>query len=265
MKIHLPLLIPILALGVASVNAATTTIDFSGTQYSDNFTETANASNLNIVANALAMNNSASLAGIATYNPAFPSSTLEAFSLKIDGKFTAISSTFGGDSVGFFTNINVGSGYLAVFRIITSGGLSQADLRIFEGAKIDGTGVGTQVGSTVILGSGALATTFASDTYYTFKLDVSVTGGGSNIGFTGSILNTANSSTIGIFTTVTDSTATLGGTNVGLRIGTNGTNTNFTTVDNFTLSTAAIPEPSTYAAIGGLGALGIALYRRRNR
>lgn len=34
-------------------------------------------------------------------------------------------------------------------------------------------------------------------------------------------------------------------------------------IDNFSVSTTAIPEPSTYAALGGLAALGLAVWRRR--
>ncbi len=35
------------------------------------------------------------------------------------------------------------------------------------------------------------------------------------------------------------------------------------TLDNLSLGTSAIPEPGTYAALAGLGALGFALWRRR--
>jgi hypothetical protein len=245
--------------------AATTTFDFSGTQYADNFTETANAGAISNSGGAVVVNNVSSLAGIVTYNTPFPSANTDAFTLKIDGKFSTIPSSFGGDSFGFMTNISGGTGYMAVFRISTNG-TSQADFRLFEGAKTDGSGVGLQIGSTVVLNSANLATTFASGTFYTFNLDVSVTPGSPNsISFTGSILNATSGSVIGTFTTVSDSTATLGGTTVGLRVGTQGNVNNFTTVDNFQLITSAVPEPSSFALFGGLGALGLVLSRRRIR
>jgi hypothetical protein len=37
------------------------------------------------------------------------------------------------------------------------------------------------------------------------------------------------------------------------------------TFDNFTLTASAVPEPSTYAALAGAAALGLAAWRRRQR
>ncbi|TSJ77541.1 PEP-CTERM sorting domain-containing protein [Rariglobus hedericola] len=171
-------------------------------------------------------------------------------------------SSFGGTSVGFITNITGGVGYLAVFRLNTTGGVSTADFRIFKGAKTDGTSVGAQVGSTVTLNSASLnSAIFNSTTFYTISLNVNAVAG-TSIGFTGSILDSSNSSIIGAFGTISDSTPTFGGTSVALRLGTGGNNV-MTSVDNLVLTTSAVPEPSTYALLGGLGALGFVLSRRR--
>lgn len=243
---------------------ASTTIDFSGSQYADNFTETYNGGLLAANNNAVEITNGSSASGIALYNPAFPSSANEDFSLKIDGKFSHLStSTFDGHSVGFLTNINGTAGYLAVFRIRTQSGVSQADFRLFEGASTTSSSAGTQIGTTAVLNSTSLATTFASNTFYTFNLDVSVDPDADTISFTGSILNATSGSVIGTFVSVTDTTATLGGTKVGIRMGTQGGTGRINTVDNFVLS--SIPEPSTYALLGGAGALGLALMQRRKR
>lgn len=260
------LLMPVLCgLGITVLPAVTTTIDFSGTQYADNFTETANAANMTVNNGVLETTTSTgSLSGITVYNTAVTTLNTDDFSLKIDAKFDVMPSSLGGTSVGFLTNITGGTGYLAVFRLNTSGGVSSADFRIFEGAKTDGTSVGTQVGATMTLNAAALnSVTFNSTTYYTLRLDVDATAGAS-ISFTGSILDSSNSSIIGTFTSVSDSTPTFGGTSVALRIGTGGNNVT-SSVDNFSITTAAIPEPSTYAIFGSLGALGLAALRRPRR
>lgn len=261
--------LPLLALGAllctaASVPTNATTIDFSGTQYADNFTETFNESMLTATDGALEMKNGSSAPGIALYNSAFPAAATSGFNLKIDGKFTNIStSSFDGHSVGFLTNISGSTGYLSVFRIRTQSGVSYADFRLFEGSSINSTSAGTQIGTTLVLGPTDLAATFANNTFYTFSLDVAVDTDANTISFTGSILDTTNGSIIGSFASVTDTTPTWGGTQVGLRVGTQGGTGRINTVDNFVLS--AIPEPSSYALVGGMGVLGLALTQRRKR
>ncbi len=255
----------------ASAFAGTTAFDFSGTQYADNFTETSNADRLTVNSGALQFNNASSLSGIAVYNPVFPSAdNTEDFSLSFDAKFTTLPTSFGGDSVGFLTNVNDTTGYLAVFRINKNGSTSQADLRIFEGATTSGTTVGAQVGTTQQLTSAGTSPTlsagFASDTFYTFNLSVDATAG-TSIAFTATILDATTKSVIGTFNSIVDSSPSFGGTGnkVGLRLGTQGNINNFTVVDNFTLNTASIPEPSAAALLGGLGVLGLAAGSCRRR
>ncbi|MFH1499821.1 MAG: PEP-CTERM sorting domain-containing protein [Verrucomicrobiota bacterium] len=266
-------LLPRLALLAASISApvfaTTTVLDFSGTQYADNFTETSNGDRLSVNSDALQFSNISSLSGITVYNPVFPSAdNTESFSLSVDAKFTTLPTSFGGDSVGLLTHLNGTTGYLAVFRINKNGSTSQADLHVFEGASTTGSTVGTQVGSTQSListgGSPTLSADFASNTFYSFNLSIDASAG-TSIAFTASILDAGTQSVIGTFNSIIDNSPTLGGTEnkVGLRLGTQGNINNFTVVDNFTLNTAAIPEPSAFAALGGLGALGFALARRR--
>lgn len=253
-----------------SAKAATTTFDFSGTQYATNFTETANGARLSVNTGinngVLEMSNVSSLAGVATYNTAFPSSNTASFNLKIDGSFSTMPTTFGGDSIGFMTNVNgSGVGYMAIFRIRTSSGASEADFRLFEAVKTDGTTTPlVQVGSTIVLNSAALGgTVFTSSTFYTFGLQVDPNSGNGSISFTGSIFNASNGNTIGSFGAINDASAIFGGTTVGLRLGTQGNVNNFTRADNFTLTT--VPEPSAFAVLGGVAALGFAALRRRRR
>lgn len=248
-----------------AASAHAVTIDFSDSQYADNFTETANGSLMGVSGDALVLSNSSSASGIAVYNDPFPAAGVGDFTLSADAKFgTLATNTFNGNSVGFMTNLSAvsgGSGFVTVFRTRTLSGVSQADLRVFN-VTSSGT-VGAQIGSTVVLNAAALATTFASDTFYTFQLDVD-TGTAGTISFTGTILDANTSSVIGAFPTIS-STYTSGSepTYVGLRLGTQGQTP--TTVDNFVLSSSAVPEPSSAAALGGLAALGCVALRRRRR
>lgn len=86
-----------------------------------------------------------------------------------------------------------------------------------------------------------------------------LTGGPTNFSFSLSAVSSLNSITGVYFRLVNTSTTSIGGGAIG--------NTGASRVDNFTvMGTAAIPEPSTYAAIFGAAALvGAAVHRRRQR
>jgi hypothetical protein len=263
MNIRAPLFATTLLLGLSSLQAATTTIDFSASDFAgNNLTAGMNSGNLSFDSGTMRMNFGSSLAGLVTYNNVFPSAVnTDDFSVKVDGKFTNLNG--GGDSVGIITHNTGGatalSGYVGIFRILST---TSADFRLFEGVNTTTGTLGTNLTPTALTISGS----FVADTFYTFSLAVDVTSPTSAT-FTASILNASNSSIIGTFTSVVDNSASLGDTTnkIGLRLGTNGSITNYTTVDNLQLITSAVPEPSTYALLGGVGALGLALVSRRKR
>lgn len=243
----------------AAPEARAVTVDFSGSQYADNFTETSNGSMLNVVSDELRMSNSATASGFAIYNNAFPATGIDEFTLSIDGKFSTMPTTGDGTSVGFLTNLREGSGYAAIFRIRTSGGVSSADFRVFSATT---TALGSQLNATQTLSSAQLRATFAANTYYKFSVSIDTSTDG-QIEFVGSILDAAGTTTLGSFSSYTTSyTNNALATSVGLRLGVQ-TSSVVTTVDNFTLTTTAVPEPSSFAAFGGLAVLGFAALRRR--
>lgn len=238
---------------LASLSAATLTFGTSA-DYTNNFTETANGEALSWNAGGYLdeYHATTTTSSVARYNTAVSGD----FNLSLDASFTSNLGSYAGASVGFMTQVNgtsgTSSGYLSAFRLTTTG----ADFRVFEGATLNGSSVGTTLVTRTISGS------FSANTYYTFSLDVEHTETG--ITFTGSILNASTGSVIGTFTSYTDATPTnADGSTVGIRLGTiNGTHTY---ADNFEVTLAAVPEPSAFALLGGLGALGLAIVGRRTR
>jgi hypothetical protein len=204
------------------------------------------------------MNHGSSLAGIATYNTVFPSATnTDNFTIEVDGKFSVL--TGGGDSIGIITHSTGTTGYTSIFRFTSA---TTVDFRVFEGINASSGSLGTNLTPTAL--TATASETLVANQFYTFSLSVNVTSP-TSITFSASVLDAITGDVIASFTDFTDSSATLGGSSnqVGLRLGTNGSVTNYTTVDNFTLST--IPEPASFALLGGLGALGLVATRRRRR
>jgi len=179
------------------------------------------------------------------------------FTVKADASFNEGFGS-GSASLGFYTKVNdaATSGYLAVFRIEST---SKATLRLFEaGNPSTASGAGTQIGTSVDLVSSG--SNFVLGTFYTFSLTVQDIGG--NVSFTGSVL-TAGGTLIGSAQTLSDTTSAVTGLGqVGIRLGASSASS-LTRMDNFSIT--AIPEPSTYALLGGVGALGLALVTRRKR
>lgn len=157
-----------------------------------------------------------------------------------------------GTSFGFYvkgTNSSTPTtAYAALFRLTDSG----ADFRVFDSNGNPSTsGVGT------LLGTQTHNAGFASNTYYTLKLEVVDVG--ANVQFTGSIWNQGGA-VIRTFTTITDTTApVLGAGQVGFRWSNDGGSDS--RIDNFSV----VPEPTTIAMLtGGLGFLFGCCKRRRS-
>ncbi len=157
-----------------------------------------------------------------------------------------------GTSFGFYVKGENSStpttAYAALFRLTDS----VADFRVFDsGGNPSTSGVGTQLGGTQTHNA-----SFASNTYYTLKLEVVDTGG--NVQFTGSIWNQGGA-VIRTFNAITDTTApVLGAGQVGFRWSNDGGSE--TRIDNFSV----VPEPTTMVMLaGGLGVL--FGYRKRRR
>lgn len=160
------------------------------------------------------------------------------FSLLVDARFGYNLGSLAGASVGFVTHVTDASasdiGYLCVFRLATD----RAELRIFKGIQADTPAPPSPLTTLTLPGS------FASNTYYTFKLDVANTG--SKLIFTGSLLDASTHAVIGAFKPFADNNpSNIGASLVGLRLGT--VNRTHTDAANFTVTAATIPESSAYA------------------
>jgi len=178
-----------------------------------------------------------------------PSNTFSNFTLDMDFSVAGSSGSVGV----FFGGSSRTSSALALFNINNSG--SNDQLRLFSlGADMTSAGVGS--GNTAYSSVPSIAG-YTSNNFYHLKLTV----------------NYQNSTDAMVTFTISDPTTTLTSVSIsGLVTGLNSSgeigirsytgaagSNNF---DNFVISTV-IPEPSTFALLGGLGALGFALSRRR--
>jgi hypothetical protein len=255
MKIYLSLgLLTFAATVIAPLHAVTHTFD-TATDYTNNFTNIHSSTNTALAwdAGTVLQSGTSNGASIAYYNT--PLVTPD-FTLQVDARLSAITN-LSANSVGLLTQVSGNTGYATIFRINSA---TTADVRIFEGGAYATGSVGTQSSpnSTITLTGG---NTFSVNTFYTFKLDVLNTG--TAITFTTSILTTGGT-LLGTFTSFTDTTPTnVTATGLGIRQGIEGNQQ--TRLDNFVLTTSAIPEPSTYAFLGGASVLGLAVMTRRKR
>lgn len=259
-----PFLLLALALAgvVAPLQSATITFD-TAADYTGNFTNTYstgtapawNAANGGTVAqyNA-ATGNAMSVFNTDVGSTSYTLNTDVMFTPNFGGPFTTGGSALG---FGFMTNIGTNDGYTAIIRFT---GTNTADFRLFKDTNVTTGNLGTQVTaatSTFTRQSGVWST----GTFYTLSLAIANTG--SAISFSASVLTTGGT-TLGTFSTFTDaSPVSVTNTTVGVRFGEAAGDR--IAIDNFSVTTSAVPEPSTVALLSGLAALGLAVYVRRRR
>jgi hypothetical protein len=185
----------------------------------------------------------------------------------ITNKFTDISVSFdfsvatAGASVGvYFGGASRTSANLAILNINNTG-TSNDLLRFFTGGNTTSGTAGTQFGSTTTLTGGG----WTVGTTYRATLDIDyVTATTANVTFTVSDPYTVSGALTSFSATATGITVASGGGEIAFRTGfTAGAPTGSNVVDNIAIGAAAVPEPSAFAALGGLAALGLAATRRR--
>lgn len=264
MKLNSCLLLALLAVAIVPLKAVTLTFE-SASEYSNNFTPgfTSNTGgggtpifwSTSTYPNHL-VKYDATGSGSASFSIFNTAAASTSYTLKADALFNPTSGfSTSALSFGFVTNIGTNNGYAAIFRLTSN---TTADFRIFEGVNASTGAIGTEINNqTFTLSSGTWSTT----SFYTLNLNVVNTG--TSISFTGSILTTGGT-TLGAFNTYTDTTpSSVLNTSVGIRMGIGASDV--LRMDNFTVPTSAIPEPSTYALFGGAGMLVLSLYTRRKR
>jgi hypothetical protein len=148
----------------------------------------------------------------------------------------------------------------AIFNLNTNGN-GDDTIRFFTGGIVGGSSggnVGTQFGTTTTATAGG----WTVNTIYHLKLTVSyVTSTTANATFTISDPYTTSGALTSFSATATSIGVTSGGGEIAFRSGALGGATN-NTIDNISI-VSAIPEPSSFALLGGLATLGFAVTRRR--
>jgi len=156
-------------------------------------------------------------------------------------------------SFGFVNNSSPNSIIYANVDLATTGA-ADSEFRYRSGSfNMSDTGL--------IAGTSFAATALAASTNYTFGLNVTKTATGFDISYLrdGSTIGTSS-----LLSSSTWATAMGGVTMTGIALRYSSTPNVTTYIDNVSVTTfSAVPEPSTFALIGGLGALGFAASRRR--
>lgn len=253
------------ALALAS-EARAVTFDFTAsTDYTNNFYRTAltvgssNALGHSASAGTVAHSSTASGTGVFVYDTA-PDTTVTNTFKDVTVSFD-FSTTIANVSFGVFFGGDRNSANLAIFNINNSG--SQDQLRFFTGgtpsSAANGSAGTVQSAFTQTLATGGWT---VNKTYHAVLTIDYVTATTANVTYTISDPYTGLGALSSFSASAAGITVAAAGGEIGFRTGlaSSGGTLSF---DNITIS--AIPEPSSFAAFGGLAALGCAALRRRRR
>lgn len=264
-RLSRPLALSSALVALACVDARAVSFDFStASQYADNFslgymqtgspsgTVSVNTTSGRLVHNAAGGSTATWIYDTTPSDGTTSITTFSDFTLDIDFSIAAGSGSFGV----FFGGSSRTNSALALFNINNSG--SNDQLRLFgPGADMTGAGVGS--GNTA---HSLVPTTngYTSNTFYHLQLSVAYqTASSALVTFTISDPgNTLQSITLsGIVTGLSPSGE------IAFRSYTGAAgSSNF---DNLSITTSAVPEPSAFALVGGLAALGFVAVRRQVR
>ncbi len=253
------LLSSVALLGAAAAHATTVSYDFSTeAQFTENFTHRVTTptthNTLTLVSGVLQHNvsngSATNAAAVYTYSPATYALDGDAITVSMDIKApvatTGQSSSFG---IYFSDSANDSNNLLALFNVDSG---TNDTFRTFKDGSFGLGGAGTQIGSTQnfspsVISAGAAGFTTVSFTLSSTTLSLTVGSQTLTQSIIGSDLDWTN-------------------TNISLRSFDGNTGGGgLLQMDNFIVTGASIPEPSTYAlAAGGLCLAGVVITRRRN-
>lgn len=248
----------------AAPEARAVTVDFDvSTDYTQNFQRTwldtgsSGASGYNAGQQAFVHTSTASGSTIFVYDTT-PDGTITNTFTDVTVSFDFSAATSGASFGVFFGGSGRGTNNLAIFNINVSG--SNDTLRFFTGGSLGSSAPGTQLGTTTTLTGGGWTT---SKTYKaTLEVDY-VTASTANVTFTISDPYTVSGALSSFSMTASGIAMASGGSEIAFRSGFTGSGSGSNVIDNISITTTAVPEPSSFAAFGGLAVLGFAALRRR--
>ncbi len=268
-----PLAITSLFAMLASVNAHAQSFDFSSpgnytSNFYNTFTTSGSSNLLTTSGGAIVHTAGGSGTSISTYDTS-PDTTASNFFTSVTVSFDFSTSVFNSSFGVVFGGTNRTNANLALFNINNNAGgagSSTDQLRIFNGGDwnlVTGVNGNTSTpAANVQLSSGTASSNtnngWTIDKTYHAVFNISYTSATTaNVSFT---ISDPSNALASVSATANGLTLSATGGEIGLRTGFSAAGGTLT-IDNVQIS--AIPEPSTFALLGGLGALGFALSRRR--
>lgn len=272
MNIHLPRLLALPSIiGIfLCVDARAVTFNFtSASDYTNNFQNTfvTSGSSNAVTTNAGAIVHTATASGTAisaydTSPDTTPSNLFTNVTVEFDFSTSVFNSSFGV----FFGGTTRANANLALFNVNNSSNNDQ--LRIFNGndwSLATGTNGNTSATAASVLLSDTVVSSSTNNGWTINKTYHAVL----NINYTSTTAATItytisdpSSGLASVSATATGFTVPASGGEIGLRTGFSASGGTLT-IDNVQIYTSAIPEPSTFALLGGLATLGFAITRRR--